>query len=516
MDLQTGVEHDDAFTTTISTTKYRVKMPAQADERQPLLRDDEQSRDQPNQDHSREQKVEFDETDSENPRQWPLFTKYAVVLQITMTAFFLPMASSVFAPASDVLADEFGVSKQRALLNQTGFVCMLGIGPLFLAPMSETFGRRIIYITCLVIFTLLQIPCALSPNLATFVTFRTLSGFFGSVGVGNGGGSIADMFAVNERAKVLGFYMIAPLLAPSVGPAIGGALVHVTSWRALAWLMFILGGTTTLVSYFFLYETRATTILQQRKAQLEEKHPDTSWYVEGVNPQSIPAKIAGNSTRAVKILATQPIVLIMSVYQALIFSTMYSLYASFGTIWADPPYRFDKRQVGLTYLAPALGFIITAFGIIIPFIDKVYDQLARRYNNDGTPEYRLPLANIGAVLLPISLFWFGWSVEEGLHWAVPLTSMIFFGASQASIFNAVQTYYTEAYENNAASALAAGSFLRSQVGGVIPLFVGTLFQTVGYGWGMSVFGFIALALMPAPLLFFRVGARLRERFPFLG
>lgn len=433
-----------------------------------------------------------------------------------MTAFFLPMASSIFAPAGTVIAAEFGVSKQLALLNQTGFVCMLGIGPLLLAPMSETFGRRIIYLSCLAVFTVLQIPCALAPNLATFVTFRTLSGFFGSVGVGNGGGSIADMFDASERAKVLGFYMIAPLLAPSVGPAIGGAILNITSWRALAWLMLILGGTTTTISYFFMYETRGITILQKRKTKLEEKHPGTDYYVEGVNEQSIPAKIAGNSTRAVKILFTQPIVLIMSIYQALIFSTMYSLYASFSTIWSDPPYKFDKRQVGLAYLAPALGFIITAFGIIIPFIDRVYDRLAQKHDGEGKPEYRLPLANIGAVFLPISLFWFGWSVEEGMHWAVPLAAMVFFGASQASIFNCVQTYYTEAYESNAASALAAGAFLRSQIGGVVPLFVSTLFQTIGYGWGMSVFGFIALALMPAPLLFYWIGGRLRERHPFKG
>ena len=490
--------------------------PRNGDERQPLLRQDDQHQNHQSQDAGHKEKVEFDNTDSADPRQWPLFWKYAVVLQITMTAFFLPMASSIFAPAGDVIAEEFGVSKQIALLNQTGFVCMLGIGPLFLAPMSETFGRRVIYLTCLAIFTLLQIPCALAPNVATFIAFRALSGFFGSVGVGNGGGSIADMFEASERAKVLGFYMIAPLLAPSVGPAIGGAILNVTSWRALAWLMLILGGTTTIVSYFFMYETRATTILQQRKTRLEEKHPKTHYYVEGVNEQSIPAKIAGNSTRAVKILATQPIVLIMSIYQALIFSTMYSLYASFSTIWSDPPYEFDKRQVGLAYLAPALGFIITAFGIIIPFIDKVYDQLSRRYDDDGKPEYRLPLANIGAVFLPISLFWFGWSVEKGMHWAVPLAAMVFFGASQASIFNCVQTYYTEAYESNAASALAAGSFLRSQVGGVVPLFVSTLFQTVGYGWGMSTFGFIAVALMPAPLLFYWIGGRLREKYPFKG
>ncbi|USW50538.1 Putative major facilitator superfamily, MFS transporter superfamily [Septoria linicola] len=491
-------------------------MPPRNDERRPLLEQGGSNGDNTGPRDDRSKKVEFDDKDSANPREWPLFWKYSVVFQITMTAFFLPMASSIFAPAGDLIAEEFGVSKQLALLNQSGFVAMLGIGPLFLAPMSETFGRRTIYLICLAIFTLLQIPCALAPNLATFVTFRTLSGLFGSVGVGNGGGSIADMFDASERAKVLGFYMIAPLLAPSVGPAIGGAIVSGTSWRALAWLMLSLAGFTTITSYFFMWETRAITILQQRKTELEKKHPDTTFHVEGVSNESIPAKIAGNSTRAVKILATQPIVLIMSIYQALIFSTMYSLYASYSGIWSAPPYEFNKSQLGLAYLAPALGFVITAFAIVIPYIDKIYDKLSERNDDDGQPEYRLPLANIGAVFLPLSLFVFGWTVQKETHWAIPLAAMIFFGASQASIFNSVQTYYTEAYESNAASALAAGSFLRSMVGGVVPLFASSLFDKLGYGWGMSVFGFIAAALMPAPLLFFWLGRGLREKYPFKG
>ena len=71
----------------------------------------------------------------------------------------------------------------------TGFVVFLGIGPLILAPLSETFGRRRLYVLCFAIFSLLQIPTALSPNVQTLVAVRTLSGFFGSVGIANGGGT---------------------------------------------------------------------------------------------------------------------------------------------------------------------------------------------------------------------------------------------------------------------------------------------------------------------------------------
>ncbi|KAK4613618.1 Efflux pump vrtL [Fulvia fulva] len=489
-------------------------MPPRNDERQPLLNG--HSHNQQDERHDK-QKVAFDEDDEDNPCNWPTSRKWSQVLQITIIAFLCPASSSIVAPAASEIQESLGVSDKRLILaGQSGFVCMLGLGPLLLAPLSETFGRRPIFLTNLAIFTLLQVPIAMAPEVYSWIVLRTLSGFFGSVGVANGGGSISDMFETHERAKVLGIYLLAPLLGPSIGPMVGGIMVGSVQWRWIFWLVFAVAVVVLGGCYFCLHETRAVTILQKRKKELEKKEDGTEWYIEGDTAgQSLMAKVAGNSTRAVKILATQPIVLTMSLYQALVFSSMYSLYASYTSIWSAPPYNFSKTQVGLAYLGPALGFIITSFFIVF-FIDRLYNWLAERNDDDGQPEYRLPMANVGAVLLPISLFWFGWTVEMALYWPIPLAATLLFGASQVSIFNTVQTYYIDAYESNAASALAAGAFLRSMFGGIIPLLVGGLFDQLGYGWGMSVFGFISLALMPAPLLFYYFGRRIRERFPFKG
>jgi len=170
-------------------------------------------------DHSGEEGVEivdFDKDDNENPRNWTLRRKYIQVLLVTTIGLILPMASSIFAPAISDIASEYKTNDQLVTGGQSGFVCMLGIGPLFFAPMSETFGRRIIYISNLTLFTLLQVPTALAPNVESFIVLRALSGFFGSVGVANGGGTISDMFETHERATVLGFYLLGPLLGTSL------------------------------------------------------------------------------------------------------------------------------------------------------------------------------------------------------------------------------------------------------------------------------------------------------------
>jgi multidrug resistance protein len=108
---------------------------------------------------------------------------------------------------------------------------MLGLGPLILAPLSETFGRKVMYLSCFSIFALLQIPTALAPNLPVLVTMRTIAGFFGSVGIANGGGTISDMYGANERAGVFGWYLLGPLLGPTIGPLLGGVIMENLEWR---------------------------------------------------------------------------------------------------------------------------------------------------------------------------------------------------------------------------------------------------------------------------------------------
>jgi MFS family permease len=132
-----------------------------------------------------------------HPRSWPKWKKLAnigviaimsrmshmipVNLSLADAAIVLsPLASSMFAPGIDEIAEDLKVKRNSVIGCQTGFVIALGIGPLLLAPLSETFGRRIVYFVCFSIFTLLQIPTAMSKSLPVLIALRTFTGFFGS------------------------------------------------------------------------------------------------------------------------------------------------------------------------------------------------------------------------------------------------------------------------------------------------------------------------------------------------
>lgn len=139
------------------------------------------------------------------------------------------------------------------------------------------------------------------------------------------------------------------------------------------------------------------------------------------------------------------------------------------------------------------------------------DWYLKRAAAQGTsrPEHRLPLLAIGGVIIPTGLFIYGWTLSFHVHWIVPIlsTALVGFGLQATNI--TTSSYIVDAFGIYAASALAAVAVLRNLAGAILPLAAPALYAHLGYGWGNSVLGFVALALLPGPLLLIRYGEYLR-------
>lgn len=121
----------------------------------------------------------------------------------------------------------------------------------------------------------------------------------------------------------------------------------------------------------------------------------------------------------------------------------------------------------------------------------------------------------GSILVPCGLFVYGWSAQYKTHWIVPDIGAAIFAAGGVIGFQCVQTYIVDAYTKYAASGIAAAAFLRSLAGFGFPLFAPYMYDALDYGWGNSLLGFIAIGIgVPAPLLLWTFGKKLRERSPF--
>ena len=425
-------------------------------------------------------------------------------------AVLSPLASAMFNPGIPKIAKDFKISEGAVMASTTGFLIFLGIGPLILAPLSETYGRRNLYLICFSCFAVLQIPTAFCPNVESLIAFRALAGFFGSVGIANGGGTLSDMFMASERAGVYGYYLMGPLLGPAIGPLFGGLVDEYLGWRWIFGVLTIVCSINTLLGFLFLKESYAPAILAKRKAE-HERISSTTYYYPGEDTRPTYIKVFSSMQRPLKILFTQPIVLTMATYQAILYGTMYALYTNYPTIFGSDPYRFSSLETGLLYLVPGLGSLLAVL-VIIPRIDTIYNVLTRKHNGVPKPEYRLPLANVGSLLVPLSLLWFGWSVQKYEHWGVVITSMPFFTIGQQIIFSSVQNYYIDAFERYSASAIAAGAVFRAIVGGIVPAISPGLFESLGYGGGFTLLAGLGVLLSPGPPLFYFYGPWLREKF----
>ncbi|KAH0140980.1 hypothetical protein KCU86_g24028, partial [Aureobasidium melanogenum] len=107
----------------------------------------------------------------------------------------------------------------------------------------------------------------------------------------------------------------------------------------------------------------------------------------------------------------------------------------------------------------------------------------------------------GSILIPIGLFIYGWTAENKTFWIGPDIGAVCFAAGTILVFQSCQTYVIDSYQRYAASAVASTTVLRSLAGFGFPLFAPAMYNALGYGWGNSVLGFIAVGIgIPAPFL----------------
>ncbi len=118
--------------------------------------------------------------DPENPMNWLRWKKVYHTIIPGLFAFIVTFASSVYTPGYPEVMIRFHVSSTVALLGLSLYVLGLAFGPVLAAPISETFGRRVVYLTSLPLAALFSLGAGLSQNFASLIICRFWAGFFGS------------------------------------------------------------------------------------------------------------------------------------------------------------------------------------------------------------------------------------------------------------------------------------------------------------------------------------------------
>ena len=426
-----------------------------------------------------------------------------------------PVSSSMVAPCLPQINIDFKISNPvESQIIYSAFVLGYAFGPLFLGPLSEEYGRPIVIQLANLFFFVFNTAAGFARNKEEMIVFRFCSGLGGSAPMSIGGGVVGDVWPKETRGAAMSIYSVGPLLGPAVGPIIGGFITQYTTWRWGFWATSIADVFVQVSGLFFLQETYGPKILQNKARRLRKETGNPHLVTEtDATGTSLTVKLKRSMSRPFILMFTQPIVQVLGLYMAYLYGLIYLVLGSFSPLWTDV-YNEQPGIAGLNYISIGLGCFIGG-QIAVLFNDRIYKYLKDRYNEDGKPEFRLPLMFLGCILVPVGLLWYGWSAEAKLHWIMVDIGTTVYSTGGIIGFQCIQIYLVDTYARYAASAIAAAAFLRSLFAFAFPLFTPDLYDKLGNGWGNSVLALCAICLgMPSPFIFWKFGAKLRARSPY--
>ncbi|KAJ9660548.1 hypothetical protein H2198_002485 [Neophaeococcomyces mojaviensis] len=455
--------------------------------------------------------------DPENPKNWSNRKKWIATTVVAMFTFISPVSSSMIAPALEQVGNDLHVAPgfgQSMLLSI--FVLAYAIGPLFLGPLSEVFGRTKVLYLAYLFFLVFCLACGFAQTQGQLLAFRFIAGLGGSAPLAIGPGVLADLWPAEKRGKAFGLYTAGPLLGPAIGPILGGFIAEYSTWRWVFWSIAIYTALMQIAGVFALQETYAPILLARKAARLakearESGNADNLSLQPTQTTPPLPQLIQRALKRPFYLLLTQPIIQALALYQLYLYGTIYLVLTTFPIVWTTV-YSESPGVGGLNYLSLGLGFLLASV-FASRLNDKIYIHLkSTRGFGQGRPEFRVPMMFPSSLLVVIGLFIYGWSVQFRTHWIVPNIGSFLFATGTIVSYQCSQTYCVDAYTAVAASAMSAVVTLRSLAGFGFPLFAPAMYDALGFGWGNSLLGFIALGVgVPAPLAFWFFGEKMRMR-----
>ena len=169
--------------------------------------------------------VEFLPFDPRNPMLWPQWKKWFITLTVAFATLAVAFVSSAYTGSIAQVIEEFHCSQEVATLGVSLFVLGFAIGPLLWAPLSELYGRQLLFIGTYAMLTAFNAGGAGAHSIGTLIVLRFFAGTFGASPLTNAGGVIADMFPASQRGLGMSIFAAAPFLGPVIGPIVGGFVV---------------------------------------------------------------------------------------------------------------------------------------------------------------------------------------------------------------------------------------------------------------------------------------------------
>ncbi|TQV95178.1 bicyclomycin resistance protein [Cordyceps javanica] len=446
--------------------------------------------------------VEWDR-DPRNPMNWPNWKKVHLIVMLSSFGFVSSAGTSIISPATRAIMDEFRVTRVVALLPLSLYCFALGFGPVVGGPLSETMGRKPVYIGTSVLGALFTLGAGLTRSFGALCFLRFMAGFCWAPALASGSGSIVETFAPKSRGPMIAVYVLMPFLGPGFAPILGSFAVSRQDWRWTQWILLFFAAFTLLFT-LTTWETFPATLKRRIAKERGEDVPPSPPVLRRVT-----TFLQTGLVRPVHMLLTEPITGFLCLYVSVNFGILFSFFAglsyTFGRV-----YHFSIEQSGLVFLSVAIGCILGLCTILLCDVKLYRPQMPNFPPGKVPPEHRLYPAMVGSLGLPVGLFWYAWTARSSVSWASPAVAILPFAWGNLCIFVSAMQYGADTYHGSVvASQASANSLARYAFAGAFPLFIVQMYDKLGVDWAVSLFAFVTVALLPIPWVLFRFGPRIR-------
>lgn len=354
--------------------------------------------------------VDFDPNgDPENPQDWASSYKWGIVALLAIQAFAVTFTCISVVPVAQTIVDDLlsqgsssnfvssGISQNdddkgksntgdmsassAAVLLVTIWELGEALGALFIAPLSELYGRAPVMNVGNLLFVAFTAAGALSQNVRLLIAARALTGVAVVTNVLNPA-IIGDLFPPEQRGAAMSLVQLSPLLGGAIGPAIAGLISQRVGWRANLWMSAVLGAGCEVLFLVLFRETYKVPILRRKAARLRretgngrlrtefdvvrEIHDGEQVEVEvevvgvvviaGGKRQGQEASSNNNWTlmaeavlRPFVVLKSSFVLQVMSLYSGVLFSYFYTMSTSFPRLLQEG-YGFTPAETGLSFI----------------------------------------------------------------------------------------------------------------------------------------------------------------------
>lgn len=448
--------------------------------------------------------------------------KWLVVFVISITSVNITCVSSLWSLASEHIMAHFHISHEVSALGIAFYIWGLGIGGIFLLPISEYHGRKVVYLSGLFLSVCFQILTAFSENIGGVLFGRFAAGFFGLSFMAVASGTFSDLFRKTDRnaaqgdnqnkhlGRALVLYSASPFVGPGLGPLISGFINNSDiSFRWTFHVMILWTAALFVLVAVMVPESYEPELLKRKAKRLRNQTGDSRYYalVERSHT-SLFESVVLSCKRPILLMFRDQMTLALCFYTAFTLAVVYMFFVSFPYTFSTV-YNFNPAQIGMSFLGLVAGFGLTSI-ITPPYIEKIQRRLITKYGKDK-PEFKLVSLLIGVFIVPPGLFIMAWTCYPHVHWIGPIIGSFVYACGTVLVFSGIFSYQITAYRYYAALAMATNSFVRSILAGVFDLFALQMYQGLGVHWASCLLAIFSIVLIPIPFFFFKYGEAIRHR-----